>query len=191
MAKFATFLFCDGMAFFGLLFTIGLSVYEIIVPEQPSDLVIAVVGLKAINVSFDTAFFVKQRKITKIHNSAISKSNYAEAFSALLFDCVTLVSLFIIWLFRNNPIGVYISPVISIFVAIYLMFGYFKRTRQSLEELTDKTLPEEDQMKILNILTRYYNSYSQFYSINSHKSGDSTRIDIHISFEKTPLMKKF
>ena len=177
-------LLCDGIAFVGLLFALGLSVYEIIFPEQPSDLVIAVVGLKVINVSFDIAFFVKQRKITKIHNSAISKANYAEALSALLFDSVALVSLFAMWLLRDNPIGVYISPVVSIFVAIYLMFGYVKRTRQSLIELTDKTLPEEEQMKILNILTRHYNSYSQFHSINSHKSGDTTRIDIHLSFEQ-------
>jgi divalent metal cation (Fe/Co/Zn/Cd) transporter len=177
-------LLCDGIAFVGLLFALGLSVHEIIFPEQPSDLVIAVVGLKVINVSFDIAFFVKQRKITKIHNSAISKANYAEALSALLFDSVALVSLFAMWLLRDNPIGVYISPVVSIFVAIYLMFGYVKRTRQSLIELTDKTLPEEDQMKILNILTRHYNSYSQFHSINSHKSGDTTRIDIHLSFEQ-------
>ena len=177
-------LLCDGIAFVGLLFALGLSVYEIIFPEQPSDLVIAVVGLKVINVSFDIAFFVKQRKITKTHNSAISKANYAEALSALLFDSVALVSLFVMWLLRNNPIGGYISPVVSIFVAIYLMFGYVKRTRQSLIELTDKTLPEEEQMKILNILTRHYNSYSQFHSINSHKSGDTTRIDIHLSFEQ-------
>ena len=177
-------LLCDGIAFVGLLFALGLSVHKIIFPEQPSDLVIAVVGLKVINVSFDIAFFVKQRKITKTHNSAISKANYAEALSALLFDSVALVSLFAMWLLRDNPIGVYISPVVSIFVAIYLMFGYVKRTRQSLIELTDKTLPEEDQMKILNILTRHYNSYSQFHSINSHKSGDTTRIDIHLSFEQ-------
>ena len=69
----------------GLLITLGLSVQAIIVPEQPSEFVIDVVGLKIINVAFDTAFFVKQRKIIKIHNSAISKSNYAEALSALLF----------------------------------------------------------------------------------------------------------
>ena len=177
-------LLCDGIAFVGLLFALGLSVHEIIFPEKPSDLVIAVVGLKVINVSFDIAFFVKQCKITKTHNSAISKANYAEALSALLFDSVALVSLFAMWLLRDNPIGVYISPVVSIFVAIYLMFGYVKRTRQSLIELTDKTLPEEEQMKILNILTRHYDSYSQFHSINSHKSGDTTRIDIHLSFEQ-------
>ena len=177
-------LLCDGMGFFGLLITLGFSVRAILFPEQPSVFVIAVVGLKVINVSFDTAFFVKQRKITKIHNSAISKSNYAEALSALLFDSVTLVSLLVMWLLRNNPIGGYISPVISIFVAIYLMFGCIKRTRQALDELTDKTLPEEQQMKVLNILNRYYNSYSQFHSINSHKSGEFIWIDLHLSFEK-------
>ena len=178
-------LLCDGMGFFGLLITLGFSVQAIIIPEQPSDLVIAVVGLKIINVGFDTAFFVKQRKITEIHNSAISKSNYAEALSALLFDSVALVSLFSMWLLRATPIGGYIAPVVSIFVAICLMIGYVKRIRQALNELTDKTLPEEEQMKILNILTRYYNSYSQFHSINSHKSGDTTRIDLHLSFENS------
>ena len=177
-------LLCDSMGFFGLLITLGFSAQAIIVPEQPSELVIAVVGLKIINVAFDTAFFVKQRKITKIHNSAISKSNYAEALSALLFDSVALVSLFAMWLLRANSIGGYIAPVVSIFVVIYLMVGYAKRIRQSVIELTDKTLPEEQQMKILAILTRYYSSYSQFHSINSQKSGDITRIDIHLSFEK-------
>ena len=177
-------LLCDGMGCFGLLITLGFSVQAIIRPEQPSDFVIAVVGLKVINVSFDTAFFVKQRKITKIHSSAISNANYAEALSALLFDSVALVSLFAMWLLRANPIGGYIAPVVSIFVAIYLMFGYVKRIRQALTELTDKTLPEEEQMKILSILTRHYDSYSQVHSVNSHKSGDCIRIDMHLSFER-------
>ena len=110
--------------------------------------------------------------------------------SALLFDSVALVSLFAMWLLRDNTVGQYISPIVSIFVAIYLMFGYVKRTRQALIELTDKTLPEEEQMKILNILTRHYDSYSQFHSINSHKSGDVTRIDIHLSFEKNTTFEE-
>ena len=183
-------LLCDGIGLFGLLITLGFSVRAIIFPKQPSDFVIAIVGLKVINVAFDTVFFVKQRKITKIHHSSISKSKDAEALSALLFDSVALVSLFVMWLLRENPIGGYISPVVSILVAIYLMFGYVKRIRQALTELTDKTLPEEEQMKILNILTRHYDSYSQFHSINSHKSGDVTRIDIHLSFEQNTTFEE-
>ena len=183
-------LLCDGIAFLGLVFALGLSAYEIIFPKQPNDFVIAVVGLKVINVIFDIVFFVKQRKITKIHNSAISKANYAESLSALLFDSISLVSLFAIWLFRNETLGGYISPVVSIFVAIYLMFGYVKRTRQALIELTDKTLPEEEQMKILSILTRHYGNYAQCHSINSHKSGDITRIDVHLSFENNTTFEE-
>ena len=170
--------------FFGLVLTLGLSVYSIIFPSQPSDFVIAVVGLKVINVSFDIFFFINQRKIIKTHRSPISETNCAAALASLLFDSVTLISLLAMWLLRNNPIGGYVSPVISIFIAIYLMIGCIRRTKSALEELTDKTLPEETQIKILNILTRFYDSYSQFYSINSHKSGDKLQIDIHLSFDK-------
>ena len=94
------------------------------------------------------------------------------------------------WLLRDNTVGQYISPVVSIFVAIYLMFGYVKRTRQALIELTDKTLPEKEQMKILSILTQHYSSYTQCYSVNSHKSGDITMIDIHLSFEKNTTFEE-
>jgi divalent metal cation (Fe/Co/Zn/Cd) transporter len=87
------------------------------------------------------------------------------------------------WLLRNNPIGPYISPVVSVFVAVYLMVGCIKRIKTSLNELTDKTLPEEEQLKILRALTQYYNCYSQVYSIDSRKIGEITRIDISLSFE--------
>lgn len=177
-------LLCDGIVFFGLLLTLGMSVYSIIHPTQPSGLLIAVVGLKVINVIVDTVFLIKQYKIKKLHRSAISETNFAAALGALLFDSVTLVSLLVIWLLRSNPIGAYISPVISIFVAIYLMIGCIKRIKQALSELSDKTLPEEDQMKILNILIRFYNSYSQVCSVKSHKIGDSVQIDLHLAFEK-------
>ena len=177
-------LFCNGLVLCGLLLTMGLSIHAIVFPEKPSDSIIAVVGLKVINVCFDTTFFVKQRKILKIHRSAISETNHAAALAALLIDSVTLISLLVIWLLRNNPLGLYISPVISIFIAIYLLGGCIKRTKTALEDLTDKTLPEDMQMKILNILVRFYNSYSQVYAINSRKSGEILQIDLYLSFEK-------
>jgi divalent metal cation (Fe/Co/Zn/Cd) transporter len=183
-------LFCNGIVFCGLLVTLGLSVYALVFPNPPRNSIIAVVGLKAINVCFDSLFFIKQRNILKMHHSAISEANYTAALAALLFDSVTLVSLLAIWLLRNNPIGLYISPVISIFIAIYLVVECIKRTKVALKDLTDKTLPEDQQMKMLRILTRHYNSYSQFYSINSHKSGEITKIDIYLSFEKNTTFEE-
>ena len=177
-------LLCDSILLFGVFLTLCLSVYSIFFPTRPSDLLIAVVGLKLFDVILDLTFFIKQRKILKSHRSAIYETNCAAAFGALLFDGFALISLFVMWLLRNNPIGGYISPAISIFVSLYLTVGCVKRIKTALVELTDKTLPEKTQMKILSILNRFYNGYSQFHSVKSHKSGDFITIDLHLSFEK-------
>ena len=176
-------LLCDGIVLFGMFLTSCISVYSICFPSKPSDLLIGVAGFKLYDIIWDLAFFVKQRKILKNHHSAIIETNYAAALGVLLFDVIAFVSLMAMWLLRNNPIGGYISPVVSIFAVVYLTVGCIKRIKTALDELTDKTLPEEQQMKILSVLTRYYNSYSQFHSISSRKSGEITMVDIYLSFE--------
>lgn len=177
-------IFGDGIVLFGMSLTLFCSVYSFFYPSKPSELLIAVVGVKLYDIMWDLAIFFKQRKIFKINPSALSESNYAAAFGDLLFDGFACFSLLVMWLFRNNPIGGYISPVVSILVALYLIAGCIKRIKASLIELTDKTLPEEQQLKILKVLTRYYNSYSLVHSIDSRKIGEITRIEINLSFEK-------
>ena len=174
---------CDGIMLFGMFLTVCLSVYSIFYPSRPSDLLIGVAGFKLYDLMWELAFFIKQRKIYKLNRSAICKANYAAAFGSLLYDGISWVALFVMWLLRNHPIGGYISPVAGILVAVYLTVGCVKRIKTSLGDLTDKTLPEDQQLKILKLLSRYYDSYSQVYSINSRKGGDVTRIDLHLSFE--------
>ena len=176
-------LLCDGIVLFGMFLTVCISLYSICFPSKPSDLLIGVAGFKLYDIIWDLAFFVKQRKILKTNHSALIETNYAAALGALLFDVIAFVSLMAMWLLRNNPIGGYISPVVSLFAVVYLTTGCIKRIKTALNELTDKTLPEEQQMKILNVLTRHYNSYSQFHSISSRKSGEVTMVDIYLSFE--------
>lgn len=183
-------LVCDGIVLFGMLLTVCMSIYSFFYPSKPSDLLIGIAGFKLYDIMWDAAFFVKQRKILKAHRNAISETNYAAALGALLFDSTAFASLMAMWLLRNNPIGAYISPVASLFAVAYMTVGCVKRIKVALDELTDKTLPEEQQMKILNVLNRHYNSYSQFHSINSQKSGNSVRIDISLSFEDGTEVEK-
>ena len=176
-------IFGDAVVLFGMILTLCLAVYSFFYPSKPSEFLIAVIGLKFYDLMWDLAIFAKQRKIFKLNPSTLSETNYAAAYGDLLFDSFAWVSLFVMWLLRNTPIGGYISPVVSVFVALYLMVGCIKRIKKSLDELTDKTLPEEQQLKILKVLTRHYNSYAQVHSIDSRKIGTVTRIDIHLSFE--------
>lgn len=180
----------DGIVLFGMVLSLFISVYSIFYPSKPSEFLLAVVGVKLYDIIWDLAIFAKQRKIFKINSSALSESNYAAALGDLLFDSFSCFSLLVMWLFRNSPIGGYISPVVSVFVAVYLMAGCIKRIKASLNELTDKTLPEADQMKILKVLNKHYNSYSQLHSIDSRKIGEITRIDINLSFENNTSVEE-
>ena len=176
-------IFGDGIVLFGMFLTLCVSVGSLFYPSQPTEFLIAAVGLKFYDIIWSLAFFSKQRKIYKMNPSTLSETNYAAAFGDLLFDSFAWVSLFVMWLLRKTPIVGYVSPVVSVFVAVYLVFGCVKRIKTSLNELTDKTLPEEQQMEILKVLTRYYDSYSQVYSIDSRKIGEITRIELNLAFE--------
>ena len=176
-------IFSDSIVLFGMILTMCISVYSFFYPSKPSELLIAAVGLKFYDIIWSLAFFSKQRKIYKMNPSTLSETNYAAAFGDLLFDGFAWVSLLAMWLLRKTPIVGYISPAISILVAVYLTIGCVKRIKASLSELTDKTLPEEQQMQILKVLTRYFDSYTQVYSIDSRRVGEITRVDINLSFE--------
>ena len=176
-------LFCDGIVLFGMFLTLGISIYSFFYPSKPTEFLIAAVGLKFYDVIWSVTLFTKQRKIFKLNPNALTETNYAAALGDLLFDSFACFSLLVMWLLRASSIVGYISPFVSLIAAGYLIVGCIKRIKISLSELTDKTLPEEQQMKILKVLTRYYNSYLQFHSINSRKSGDVIRIDLHLSFE--------
>ena len=177
-------IFSDSIVLFGMLLTMCVSIYSFFFPSQPSEFLIAAVGLKFYDIIWSLAFFSKQRKIYKLTPSTLSKSNYAAALGDLLFDGFAWISLLIMWLLRNTPIVGYISPALSILVATFLTVGCVNRIKTSLDELTDKTLPEEQQLKILRALTRHYDNYSQVHSIYSRKIGEITRIDMNLSFEK-------
>ena len=183
-------IFSDSIVLFGMILTMCVSVYSFFYPGKPSDFLIAAVALKFYDIIWSLAFFSKQRKIYKMNPSSLSEANYAAASGDLLFDSFACFSLFVMWLLRKTPVVGYISPAISVLVAVYLTIGCIKRIKASLNELTDKTLPEEQQMKILKVLTRYFDSYSQVYSIDSRKIGEITLIDINLSFENSTRVEE-
>ena len=183
-------IFGDSIVLFGMCLTLFLSVYSFFYPSKPSDILIAVVGVKSYDLMWDFAIFAKQRKIFKLTPSALSETNYAAAYGDLLFDGFAWFSLLVMWLLRNTQIGCYISPVVSVFVAVYLIVGCVKRIKKSLNELTDKTLPEEQQLEILKALTKHFDRYSQVHSIDSRKIGEITRIDIRLSFENDTRVER-
>ena len=182
-----TTILCEGVAIGGLICIMIISIIEIINPAKPSDLIIYVVILKIINVLLDLFFVYKQYKIKKESSSKIIKREFVSNIGALTFDVATLLSLLFIWLFRNFFFSWYIAPILSLVIAIVFTFFYSKHIKNAIDELSDKTLPENLQFKILKVLAHHQQEYKYFDNVKSHYNGSELIIDIVICFfDDTP-----
>ena len=101
---------CDGILICGLILMIISSVHDLILPKEPSGLLIYVVFLKVINVAFDIYFLQAHYKIKKKSRTTIAITEFHTALKSFAFDTVALISLLICWLFRGIRAVWYFSP---------------------------------------------------------------------------------
>ena len=67
-------------------------------------------------------------------------------------------------------------------IAAYMFTVCVRHVRHAVTELLDKTLPEEEQLKILKVMTKHESEYNSFGSVKSHHNGSGVNIDISVSF---------
>ena len=168
----------------GLLCIAVVSVMQIVSPESPSDLLIYVVALKVVNVLFDLWFLRGQAKIRAVNPSAIAEAEYLGNIGALAFDGGALLALLAVWLLREHHVSWYVSPVLSLVIALVMMVFCVKQIHHAMMELADKTLPEEEQLKILKVLNRHNCEYRRFDSIRSRYTGTTVTVDLAVTFDE-------
>lgn len=173
---------CEGILICGLIFMMISSINDLITPKQPSGLLIYVVVLKVINVAFDSYFLIEQNKIRKNGGGAIAVAEFYTALKSFSFDSVALVSLLVCWIFREYRAVWYFSPVICIILSVWFFVGAVIRVKKSIGILTDRTLPEKEQMIILNTLSKFYGRYETFDFLSTRLGGDTAYIDLRIKF---------
>lgn len=178
---------CEGLLIFSLVIILISSVHEVINPKEPSGLLIYVVLFKIINVTFDAVFLREQHKINNIGKTELTNARFYSELKCLAFDSVALISLFICWIFREYHAVWYLSPVICIILSCAFTATAILRIKKSIGILTDRTLAEKDQMKILKVLAKFNDRYDEFEFLSSRISGEIAYIDLRIKFgDDTP-----
>lgn len=174
---------CNGILICGLIFMVISSVNDLISLKEPSDFLIYVVFLKVINVAFDAIFLRAQYKIRKEEKTAIANTEFYATLKSFSFDAVALVSILVCWIFRDVRVVWHFSPVICIALAVWFFIGAIGRTRDAVRMLTDRTLPEQEQLKIISVLAGFRDRYKGFDFVGTRMSGNTAYIDLKLDFD--------
>lgn len=174
----------NALALTGLLVIMIYAVKDLIDHDSPGNHLLIPLLLKLVNIICDGLYTYAQWKICKSSKSILSNTELEQAKRATLFDLITFVTLLITYIFDDTAFASYFSPFISLVLAIFFFIQGIKNILRAIAVLTDKSLPEDQQLLILKAINHYYDDYEELLEINSHLNGEVTTVDLHIRFSK-------
>ena len=77
---------------------------------------------------------------------------------------------------------VFFSCNMCIVLSVWFFIGAIQRAKTAVNILTDRTLTEQDQIKILNVLSKFNEQYKNCGSVSTRRSGNTTFVDLELSF---------
>lgn len=176
-------LFCDTLLILGTTFVFGFAIYRLVVPSAQSRYLLVGVIFKAFCVLGDLGLLIINYKVFKKSRTKVAKSNVEGSISSLAFDAGVFLSVLLAFFLTNWSGVVYVEPIATILIAIFIIVRGIIRIKNYIAELSEATLNEQEQQKIDMVLAKYFSLYSEFYSANSHKIGETVFVDFRISFE--------
>ncbi len=140
-------------------------------------LLVSIIGLL-----IDLLILNKQKKVLEGSHSKMFHTAYVSAQKEFFFDAASIVTLLVTIAFKNSSWIRYFSPVVCLIIVVPFFFIVIHHLKESLEELIDRTLDEESQLKIIKVLNEFFDCYEEFGAIRSRISGGEKYIDIELAF---------
>jgi len=176
---------CDVSGIIGVLITMYYVVQDILNPEPGSTLLLVAVGIKLLNLVIDVvSYFIQKRVNDQGEKSRVLDSELMECLHDVYYDIGGLVGVLLVFAFRRYAWSAYISAVITVGISIYLLCITFHHIRESLDEILDRTIDEEYQLRLTSLLARHINDYELFSTVDSRRSGTTTFVDFHLTFRE-------
>ncbi len=144
-------------------------------------------AVSLLGLIIDIIIVLREKELINVHSSKLLHTAYISAGKELVFDVISIFTLVISILFSERSWIIHFSPVISIALVIPFSVLLLKHIKESLVELTDLTLDEENQLKILKILSEFFESYEELHDVRSRMTGEKIYIDIELSFHEDML----
>lgn len=182
-----TALCCEMFDIAGLICIIILSIRELTLRPEREEYLLIAIALICIETIIDFFLLRKQKNLMDRSDSRLLHSAHLSSQKEVCFDLIALVVLIISFIFRRELWVVYLSPILCLIIAIPFIIVVSRHCSESIQELTDLTLDEESQLKLMRILAKYYYEYVDFVDLRSRKSGNQIYVDIELIFnpEKT------
>jgi cation diffusion facilitator family transporter len=168
------------------IFLIWEAIRRIITPHVTSYELVGV-GTMIIAMGTSIALVVRLRRVARETESPAINSDATHYVTDIYSNASVLVALLIVsvsgWQMAD--------PLISIVIAIYILWSAVHVGRESIDVLMDRRLPLEVDEQIANIVDRFRDEgVLGFHDLRTRRSGSQKFIDLHLEVERDQRLQE-
>lgn len=169
-----------------LLLLAGLALIKVVKPSAPNT-TFTFVGAMLQFVLFLIMgwFWLRNKSLAGKEYSPVMdmqwRLNRADALSSL----TCCVSLLLWFLLRDRAWAIYMDPLLALIFVCIAIASFIPKLVAEVNDMLDKTLQEDLQLKIDRSLVEHFDDYEDFHGVRSRRAGGRTFIEIALSFKPT------
>jgi ferrous-iron efflux pump FieF len=125
------------------------------------------------------------------HDYHLTKEEYSPVLESLwrmyrfktIASVLVIISLALSAVFNDQPWAVYVDPVGSVIIGLFIVQSIYNISTMSVYDLLDRALEESLQIVILRELAQYFDEYEAIHGIRSRRSGANVYVEIFLEFD--------
>jgi cation diffusion facilitator family transporter len=137
--------------------------------------------------------FIRARRLNNQTDSPMAESYYVNFKVTTLFAVGVLLaftSAVILTCAGHASVAGYIDPMVSLILSLYMLYNGVKQTVGNFKILMDLPLPEDEQLKIMNVITCEFDNYENVGNIYTRRSGRQRFLDIELYLDENMTIRE-
>lgn len=145
--------------------------------RNPEPLEHTAYAIVTIGISLAVSFFVFRHNA---HAGRVTESSAIQV-NALHFlaDTITSAGVLVALIAIHFTGALWIDPVIAFLIAVYILGVSWSQVKRSVEELTDRALPDDEVSRVESILHSFSPRVLEIHDLRTRKSGVHRHFDFH------------
>ncbi len=137
------------------------------------------IGIVVMSVSMIASFIIS-RHLRSVAASTDSTALQADAlhFAMDVYTNLALLAALVAITFLELP---WLDPVMSILVAVYILYEAFKLLRHGLRDILDEQLPETVRSEIETLIKEHKHELFGYHNLRTRRAGSQKLIDFHLT----------
>jgi len=123
------------------------------------------------------------RNLARLQVSPVMEMQWRAYRGDTLLSLALAISLALTLLLDGFSWSVYLDPILALIFIAYVGLSFLPVLANDLNDLLDKTLREDLQLRINRRLAEHFNDYTAFHGVRSRRAGGRIFIDLALSFD--------